>query len=147
VREGEEYRDTLASGHSITWTVAPGPSQSCTADADAVRIVRDAVNSSAAEIAQVDFSALSLPRFLTVTRTLKLDSTSWQSVEVEIDACGSEGGIDKWRIYSVLGPEFEQLPGGPGALIHRWPHVYALYDVEARAVKKLLVSIRGYVLE
>ena len=143
--EGEQHRDKLTPAPNVVWTIAPGAGLVCKPDAGAVAVVRQAVSSMAGELARVDFAGLSLPRFVTVTQKLKLNATSWDSAEVEIDACGAEGGRVKWQIYSVRGQEIEQRPDLP--LVHRWAHLYALYSVEERAVKRLLATVRGFVLE
>jgi hypothetical protein len=143
VPEAELYRGAPLVPASVEWSV----DGSCVADDDAVRAVRQAVEASAANIAAVDYTSLSLPRFVTLTQGLKVEPVHWQgnAPKVEIEACGSEGGAVKWHIYNVLGPEFEQSPTQP--TIHRWAHVYALYSLDERAVKQLVSSIRGYVLE
>jgi hypothetical protein len=143
VPEAELYRGAPLVPASVEWSV----DGSCVADDQAVREVREAVGASAASIAAVDYTSLSLPRFVTLTQGLKVEPAHWQGAapKVEIEACGSEGGAVKWHIYNVLGPEFRQPPAQP--IIHRWAHVYALYSLDERAVKRLVPSIRGYVLE
>jgi hypothetical protein len=140
--EAEQYRSALDPSGKIVWTVAGSV---CKADAGAIEAAGQAVESMGSELAQVDYAALALPRFVTVTQKLKLDADSWRDAKVELDACGSEGGKAKWQVFGVEGPEFEQLPNQ--LLVHRWPHVYVLYDVEDQAVQKLVATIRGYVLE
>jgi len=143
--EGGEPLKSLDSTGTVTWEIAPGVGGTCKADTGTLEIVRQAVESTGQELAGVDYTGLSLSRLVTVTQKLKLDATSWNGGELEREACGSEGGKVKWHLFGVKGPEFEQLPNQ--TLVHRWPHIYALYDVDAKAVTKLVATIRGYVLE
>jgi hypothetical protein len=143
VPEGELYRGAPIVFSSVAWSV----DGSCVADDATMRVVQEAVEASASDLAAVDYGSLSLPRFVTLTQKLKVEPIHWQKdiTLIQIEACGSEGGSVRWQIYSVLGPKFEQPP--TRAPIHRSAHVYALYSLDERAVKQLVASIRGYVLE
>jgi hypothetical protein len=143
--ESEQYQRVLDPSGSVSWMVASDPGGACKADAGAPELVRQAVEEMGQDLAAIDYAGLSLPRFVTVTRGLKLDATSWNDGELGLEACGSEGGKLRWQLFGVQGPEFDQLPDL--TLVHRWPHVYALYDIDSKVVTRLLATIRGYVLE
>ena len=143
--EGGQYQPVLDPTGRVDWLFASDPSGVCEADSTVAGSARQAVASMGQALAAIDYGTLSLPRFVTVTQKLKLDASSWNNGELELEGCALESGRVKWWLFGIKGPEFEQLPDQP--LVHRWPHVYALYDVDAKTVTRLLATIRGYVLE
>ncbi len=141
VHELTPFRGPDSLGQTITWregTVDRGWADLTGAD----QLVRAAISSASSRLAAIDYPSLSLPDFLTQTRSLKLASTDFTGQNAHMDAHG-EGSSDhkKWVLYAWQGPEFPPHPNRPQ--VHRWLYVYALYDVEAKQVTRLLATIHG----
>ncbi len=146
VPELGSYRDAAAQSHGgITWTEVVGGAYAEADSPQARTAVQDAIRRSASELAAVDYAALSVPDFVTATRSLKPDASMFHGQGVEPNAFGTDGTGNSWVLYAWQGPELPQLADRP--LVHRWVTVYALYDASHRQVPLLVVTIRGQVYE
>jgi hypothetical protein len=143
VAETQPYRMAAVKGESgVEWaegSLYSGQDRfnSSMADAEA------AIKSSARRLATVDYSALSLPAFVTVTRSLKLNEADLmkESTSLFLDSLGKVNGTDRWAMYGWQGPQIPQLPDMP--LVFRWVQIYALYDLGEKRVVRLVATIRG----
>ena len=95
----------------------------------------------AGRLASVDYSALSLPAFTTVTSSLNLTLQDFTGDQLRLDSTGEVSGEKRWAIYSWRGPDVPPLPDRP--LVSRWVQVYALYDLKANKVVRLIATVRG----
>ena len=149
VPETKSYRDAGAQGNgSITWIegTAAGKEWRDTDTPQVREAVQAALRSAAPTLASVDYPSLSLPDFVTPTRSLKLQLDDFERGDVRVDTYGeSQGGGERWAIYEWRGPEIPQHPDRP--LVHRWVHVYVLYNLTQAQVSRLLPTIRGEVYE
>jgi hypothetical protein len=103
--------------------------------------VQTTIQSEAARLSRVDYAALSLPAFVTVTRSLKLTPQDFLVTELRLDSTGSKSDEPLWAIYSWKGPDFPQLPGRDQ--VFRWVQVYAIYDLKQYTVTRLIGTIQG----
>jgi hypothetical protein len=113
---------------------------------DAPSKVQAAISTSGDLLATIDYSALSLPDFVTQTRQLKLTPDDFADARVELDAVADlHGETPSWALYRWEGPTIPAHPDRP--LVTRWVYVYALYDPADARVVRLLATIRGQVEE
>jgi hypothetical protein len=146
IAEGASARETIAqSKGSITWIEATAAGSDWSSAQQAPPVVGEAIRTTAANLAGVDYAALSLPAFLTATRALKLESAHFDSGEITADAFGEGPQGQKWALYAWQGPEFPQHPDRE--LVHRWVYVYILYDLTSDKVTHLFPTIHGEVWE
>jgi hypothetical protein len=139
--ELQSYTEAALNGDtSINWSPASAPPQPAGSD-QASKQVQAAIKSEAGRLAKVDYSALSLPDFVTATRSLKLTAQDFTGDELRLDSIGEAAGEKRWAIYSWQGPEIPQLSDRP--LVFRWVQVYALYDLKANKVVRLIATVRG----
>jgi len=103
--------------------------------------VQAAIKSEATRLARIDYTALSIPAYVTVTRSLKLSPADFTGDQIRVDSTGSLSGADRWALYSWQGPQVAQLPDRPQ--VTRWVQVYALYDLKENKVVRLIATIRG----
>jgi hypothetical protein len=139
--ELQSYTQAAVKGDtSVTWTPSSASPQPASSD-EAGKRVQAAINSEAARLAKVDYSALSLPDFVTVTRSLNLTAQDFTGDELRLDSTGNISSEKRWALYSWQGPEIPQLPDRP--LVFRWVQVYALYDLKANKIVRLIATVRG----
>src|SRR5690242_12480285 len=134
VPETGDYRAALAKDlGDITWTeitVTTGVSQ----ETEARSAVVAAVKAHGAELAAVDYSALSLDAFKDVTRQLHLTADSFAGGDARLEYTGEQGGRLGWLLYDYKGQMIPQLPERPQ--VFRWVQVYALYSIaDARVIR------------
>jgi hypothetical protein len=125
---------------AVTWTPASTAAQPASND-EAGRQVQTTIKGEAERLAKVDYGALSLPDFVTVTRSLKLIPVDFTGSEIRLDSTGEVSGEKRWAIYSWQGPEIPQLPDRQ--VVFRWVYVYALYDLKENKVARLIATVRG----
>jgi hypothetical protein len=143
--ELQSYTQAALNGDTtVTWKSSSESPQPIGSD-PARQAVQVAIQSEAARLAQVDYSALSLPAFVTVTRSLRLAPQDFTATYLRLDSTGSSSGEPLWAIYSWIGPEFPQLPNRDQ--VFRWVQVYALYDLKQSEVTRLIATIQGEVHE
>ena len=145
VPETGDYRSALARDlGDITWTeitVTTGISQ----ETEARSVVMAAVKAHGAELAAVDYSALSLVAFKGVTRQLRLTADSFAGGDARLEYTGEQGGQLRWLLYDYKGEMIPQLPERPQ--VFRWVQVYALYSVADARVIRIVATVRGEVQE
>jgi hypothetical protein len=143
--ELQPYQQAAVKGDTfVEWTStseSPMPASS-----DEVRKqVQAAIKSEAQKLAAIDYSALSIPAYVTVTKTLKLAPEDFTGNEIRLDAIGEVSGEKRWALYSWRGPDIPQLPDRQ--IVFRWVQLYALYDLKESKVTRLIATVRGEVLE
>jgi hypothetical protein len=139
--ETQPYRERLEDGlGSIAWTSPySGPTPEAMAKGEGA--VRDAISASAGRLAAVDYVALALPDWVTVTRQLTLTPGDFTGQGARASDAGSVDGRPRWLLYEWRGPEIPQRPDRP--IVFRWLTVYGLYDITEERVTRLLATIRG----
>jgi hypothetical protein len=143
--ETKSYRERITEGlGSITWT---GAYSSPTPEAldKGVGVVRAAISANAAQLAAVDYVALALPDWVTVTRKLQVTPADFTGDGARPAEVGSVDGKSRWVLYEWQGPEIPQRDDRP--IVYRWVTVHALYDIAEARVTRLLATIRGEVHE
>jgi hypothetical protein len=125
---------------TVTWTAITSSPQPPGND-QAGQAVQAAIKSQATDLAGIDYSALSIPAYVTVTRSLKLSPGDFTGDQLRVDSTGSVSGADRWALYSWQGPQIAQLPDRPQ--VTRWVQVYALYDLKEKKVVRLMATVRG----
>jgi hypothetical protein len=142
LREGESFRDAATQGYGpVIWTATLSGDEGMAP----VQSTRDAVNRAAPSLAGVDYVRLSLPDFITPTRSLQLNEQQFLGGEIGVDAYAEADGGKRFALVLWQGPEIAQLPERP--LVHRWVRVYALYDLDKGEVVRLVPTIGGEVIE
>lgn len=130
---------------AITW-IEPTAAPSEWSDTPEARTsVQGAVESAAPRLAVVDYAGLSLPAFYTVTHGFTVDEATFKGGKVEIEAYGKGVAGERWALYGWQGPEIPQR--ADRLLVQRWVFVYALYNMDAKAVTLLMPTVRGEVQE
>ncbi|MFL5734966.1 MAG: hypothetical protein ACJ78Q_17550 [Chloroflexia bacterium] len=148
--ETRPYRQEIAPAGAATRWIEPGAAGSTWHDSpEARKAVEAAITSAAARLASVDYASLSVPDFVTQTRSLKLVPALFTGKDPEVDAYAEGSAVDKapagWALYRWRGPE---LPQRPDRLqVYRWIHVYVLYSYDLKAVTRLLTTIYGEAIE
>jgi hypothetical protein len=127
--------DTAVTWTSITSTPKPPGND------QAGQAVQVAIKSEAASLASINYSALSIPAYVTVTRSLKLSPADFTGDQIRVDSTDSVSGADRWALYSWQGPQIAQIPDRPQ--VTRWVQVYALYDLKENKVVRLIATVRG----
>jgi hypothetical protein len=89
----------------------------------------------------VDYVALALPDWVTVTRRLTLTPGDFTGQGAHASDAGSVDGKPRWLLYEWRGPEIPQRPDRQ--IVFRWVTVYGLYDITEARVTRLLATIRG----
>ena len=143
--ETQPYRERIAQGlGNISWASAyVSPTTQAAAQGEAT--ARAAIQASAQPLAAVDYVALALPDWVTVTRKLQVAPGDFTGQGVTASEVGSVDGEPRWVLYEWRGPEIPQRDDRP--IVYRWVYVYALYDVAESRVTRLLATIRGEVHE
>jgi hypothetical protein len=127
---------------SITWTpVTPVTSSPAPPSDAAGKAAQAAITSQAPRLASVDYAALSMPAFVTVTAALKLAPGDFTGDKLHVDSTGEVSGTKQWALYSWQGPRFPPLQSRPQVV--RWVQVYALYGLSEKRVVRLIASVRG----
>lgn len=139
------YARVVAGKSGVTWLEPTGSGKSWQEDAGARGKVEAAIRDNKARLSAIDFTALSLPAFVTYTRSLTITDSMFTGQPLEVDAFGTGQGSERWTLYVWQGPELPKHPDRP--LVYRWISVYALYDMNAHAVTLLLPTIKGEVHE
>lgn len=144
VAETKSYRDAMAQGlGDIEWL---SPAQAQAQDDPAVASkVRDLISKEGARLGAVDYAALAIDPFKDVTKQLTLSVSDFQGGEMWLDAVGRQDGANRWLLYGYTGPQMPRRPDRP--LVYRWVQTYALYDMDADKVLRLIATIRGEVHE
>ena len=146
VPEGSPYRQTIGGTRGITTWLEAGAAGSGWTDSQAAQdAAQKAISSNESALLAIDYAALSLPDFVTTTRTLNLNQGQMDGRDLWLDAFGSDAQGGKWALYAWQGPEIPQLSERP--LVHRWVQVYALVDLSTNNVEALFPSIVGQVYE
>jgi hypothetical protein len=142
--ELQPYAGASVKGDSsVTWTpVTSSPEPP--ADA-ASKAVQAAIIAQASRLASIDYSALSMPAFVTVTASLKPAPQDFTGDQLRIDSAGDVSGAKRWALYSWQGPKFPPLQSRTQVV--RWVQVYALYDLTDNRVVRLIATVRGEVGE
>ena len=139
IAETQPYLSAAVKGDtSVTWTPvtsSPGPASDAPSKA-----VQDAIKSQATRLASVDYSALSMPAFVTVTASLKPAPQDFTGDRLRVDSTGEVAGEQRWALYNWQGPKFPQLPDRPQ--VTRWVQVYALYDLKENRVVRLIATVQ-----
>jgi hypothetical protein len=139
--ELQPYQAASVKGDTtVTWTPITSSPQPPGNDPAALA-VQAAIKSEASSLANVDYSAISIPAYVTVTKSLKLNPADFTTDQLRIDSKGSVAGTDRWALYSWQGPQLPQLPNRPQVI--RWVQVYALYDLQENKVVRLIATVRG----
>ena len=145
VPETGDYRYAIAKDlGDIAWTaitVTAGISQ----EKEARAAVLEAIKAHGAELAVVDYAALSLDAFRDVTRQLHLTADSFAGGDTRLEYTGEQSGRLGWLLYDYKGAMIPQLPERPQ--VFRWVQVYALYSVADARVIRLIATVRGEVQE
>ena len=142
--EGGMIRKVTGEGR-ISWLEPTGAGKSWQEIPAARSDVEAAIKANSQQLAAVDYATLSLPEFRTYTHSLKLTSDDFTGQPLAVEAFGTGKNGERWTLYSWRGPEIPQHPDRP--LVHRWIHVYALYDMDGKLITKLLATIKGEVHE
>ena len=143
--ELQPYRQAAVKGNTpVTWTETSESPQPASGD-ETRKQVQAAIKSEARRLAAVDYSALSIPAYVTITKTLKLAPDDFTGNELRLDSTGEVSGEKRWALYSWRGPDIPQLPNR--SIVNRWVQVYALYDLKESKVVRLVATVRGEVLE
>jgi len=139
--ELQSYTEAAVYGDkSVTWTPISSMPRPASSD-EAGKQIQAAIKSEAERLAKVDYAALSLPDFVTVTRSLKLAPQDFTGDQLRLDSTGEVSGEKRWALYSWQGPEIPQLADRPA--VFRWVQVYALYDLKENIVTRLIATVRG----
>lgn len=146
IREGTVYRDVILPGRAnLTW-IEPSTAGGGWSDSQAARAaVQEAIAGIASQLASIDYSSLALPDFVTTTRSLTLSEATFNGDNLIVEAYAEDAQGNRWAVYGWKGPEIPPLAGRP--LVHRWVYVYALYDIAAGKVTRMLPTISGEVHE
>jgi len=145
VQETTPVRGEDVLGVSVNWVLNQQVPAEWGITTGAEQAVQEAISSSAVPLAAVDYVSLSLPQWVTYTRALNLEPSDFTGKNAHIDAHGESADKKKWLLYEWQGPEFPQDPAR--TIVHRWVTVYALYDVGAAKITRLIPTIRGVVYE
>jgi len=144
IGETQPYLSAAVKGDlNVIWTpvtASPGPASDAPSNA-----VQEAIKAQATRLASVDYSALSMPAFVTVTASLKPAPQDFTGDQLRVDSTGEVAGEKRWALYNWQGPKFPPLPGR--AQVTRWVQVYALYDLRENQVVRLIATVRGQVEE
>jgi len=107
-----------------------------------------AIQQAADQLASVDYTALSLPAFVTYTRGLDIKPEDFTGDNTELEAVANSSTTNvalKWALYRWVGPKLPPHPDRP--LVTRWIHVYALLDNSSLRIVRLAPTIWGQVEE
>jgi hypothetical protein len=107
-----------------------------------------AIQKAADQLASIDYAALSLPAFVTYTRSLEIKPADFTGDNTELEAVANSSTTNiamRWALYRWVGPKLPPHPDRP--LVTRWIHVYALYDTTTLRVVRLAPTIWGQVEE
>ncbi len=137
------YRTAIAQRlEDMTWIERGQAGKGWRDVPEALAAAQQAIHSAAPRLAAVDYTALSLPDFITATRSLKMEAATFDGRDLTIDAFGQgKQSSDRYILYRWQGPEIPQRPDRP--LVHRWLRVYALYDTTQTKMVRLLATIGG----
>jgi hypothetical protein len=139
--ELQSYTDAALKGDTrVTWTPSTASPQPAGSDQASAK-VQAAIKSEAERLAKIDYSALSLPDFVTATRSLKLAPEDFTGDKIRLDSTGEVSGEKRWALYSWQGPEIPKL--ADRELVFRWVQVYALYDLKESKVARLIATVQG----
>lgn len=142
VPEGKPVGEVALPGRTdVKWIEATASGQGWPGSPEPRNRVAQTISVEAKRLAAVDYSSLSLPDFVSVTRLLKLDEGMFSEGSATPAVYGQDSAGGSWALYEWRGPEIPQLPDRP--LVHRWVYVYALYDTKTGQVVRLLPTIRG----
>ena len=144
--EGTSYKQA-ASGATgvITWIEAAAAGSGWTDSKSAQDAAQQAIVANATSLQAIDYAGLSLPAFVTTTRTLDLRPDQIDGRDLRVESYGSDQNGGKWAVYGWQGPEIPQLIDRP--LVHRWVQVYVLVNLSNNQVSTLFPTIVGQVYE
>lgn len=144
-QETSPYRAAIMSGESNVQWIAPGAAGGSWPGRDVGSAAASlAIKSESASLAAVDYARLSLPDWVTETRSLSVKPADFSANGPWLDTFAtSDAG--RWAVYGWRGLEFPQKVGRP--LVHRWVQVYALYSLDTGQVVRLLATVAGEALE
>ncbi|MEO8286338.1 MAG: hypothetical protein ABI670_07850 [Chloroflexota bacterium] len=132
----------LKDNTSVTWTrlsSIPPPDQRREMK------VQQAIQTEADRLAKVDYAALSIPQYVTVTHSLQITPDAFDGSGAVVEQYGEAAGERRWALYAWRGPDIPQLPNR--LIVFRWVEVYAVYDLAQEEVVRLLATVRGEVHE
>ena len=146
VQEGTYYKQPASNAVGVvTWIEASVAGSDWTDTRSAQDAARQAISDNASALQAVDYASLSLPAFVTTTRTLNLRPDQIDGHGLRIESYGSDSQGGKWAVYGWQGPEIPQLSERP--LVHRWVHIFALVNLDTNQVNTLFPTIVGQVYE
>jgi hypothetical protein len=142
VPEGNPIGEAALPGRTdVKWVQATASSQGWPGSPEPRNKVMQTIGAEAKRLVAVDYASLSLPDFVSVTQSLKLDEGMFAEGSATPNVYGQDSSGGSWALYEWRGPEIPQQPDRP--LVHRWVYVYALYNMNDGQVVRLLPTIRG----
>jgi hypothetical protein len=125
----------------VTWLEPTGAGKGWQEVGGARSEVEQAISDASDRLNGVDYAALSLPDFVTYTRSLVLESKDFTGLKVDVEAFGVGAEGERWTLYVGQGPEIPQDPSRP--VVHRWIKTYALYNMDTGKITLLMATIGG----